>query len=298
MDTGTAAPAATQAAPAATPVPAAPQTAGTTLTSVPTGEWASGFKSEEVKSYITQKGFKSPEALAESYKNLEGKFSTSPDKMLVLPEKMEGDAARAVWERLGAPKEAKGYEISKGDEKADPKFVEAIQGIFHKNNLTKDQAQGVAKEYEAYANSQLKEQQEANVNAIIQGDAALKKQWGAQYDSNIEIAKQGVKILGLDAKTLDLMEAVQGREALYKTLQKIGVGVGESNFVDGQSANPQTNEMTAEQAGAELKSLMNDKKFYKQLEKGNTEARARWDKLNQLASGDAVIPIGPALRQF
>lgn len=296
METATAAPAAPQATPAAAQAPAPTQTAGSTLTSVPTGEWASGFKSEEVKSYITQKGFKSPEALAESYRSLESKMGAPADRLLSLPEKMEGEAARAVWERLGAPKEAKGYEIAKGDEKADPKFVEAIQGIFHKNNLTKDQAQGVAKEYEAYANSQLQAQQEAHNNAIMQGDVSLKKQWGAEYDRNVEIARQGVKILGLDAKTLDLMEQIQGRETLYKTLQKIGVGVGESNFVDGASANSQAVELTPEQAHAEIKNLMNDKKFYKQLEKGNTEARARWDKLNQLASGDSVIPVGPSLR--
>lgn len=266
----------------ASPNPQTPS-AGVVLTSMPTGmDWANGFKNEEVKSYIAQKGFKSPESLAESYKNLESKMGAPADRMLVLPEKMEGDAVKSIFERLGMPKEAKGYDfVGKDVKDAKPEMVEKIQNIFHSATLTTSQAQAVAKGYDDMVQAQAQVQAEATKNAIIQADASLQKQWGAEYERNVEIAKQGVKILGLDAKTLDMMEALQGREQLYKTLQKIGVSVGESSFVDGAAQNAQA--LTPDQAQEEIKSLMKDQKFYKKLEKGDKEANERWSKLNQIA---------------
>lgn len=268
------------------PAPAAPSSAGATLNSVPTGgEWLSGFKSEETRNYITNKKFQTPEALAESYKNLEAKLSTRhpEDRTIYLPEKMEGDAVKNVFQRLGMPKEMKDYDFAKDDKAADPKTVEAFQNIFYENNLTKDQAAGVAKKYTEYVQGLQVQQQEAHKNALLQGDAALKKEWGAQYDSNINIAKQGAKILGLDAKTLDAIEAMQGREALFKTLQRIGVSVGESNFIDGSGAGA-SKDMTPEQAQAEIQRLYQDKKFQKKFNNGDRESIDYWNKVNQWAA--------------
>lgn len=266
--------------------PAAPSSAGSTLNSVPTGgEWLSGFKSEETRSYISNKKFQSPEALAESYKNLEAKLSTRhpEDRTIFLPEKMEGEAVKNVFQRLGMPKEMKDYDFAKDDKTADPKTVEAFQNIFYENNLTKDQAAGVAKKYTEYVQGLQAQQQEAHKNALIQGEAALKKEWGSQYEANINIAKQGAKILGLDAKTLDAIEASQGRESLFKTLQRIGVSVGESGFVDGSGAGA-GKEMTAEQASAEIQRLYQDKKFQKKFNNGDRETIDYWNKINQLAA--------------
>lgn len=281
-----AAPGAGAPAAAAAPSTTGAPSAGATLTSVPAGpDWAGSFK-EETRNYISQKGFKTPESLAESYKHLEAKMSArAPDeRTLVLPEKMEGAEARAVWERLGAPKEAKGYGLPR--EGADPAFADWAEGAFHQNNLTKTQAEGVVKAYNEKIHADMTGQQEFVKNAIAQGDQSLQKQWGAAYESNINIAKQGAKILGLDAKTLDIMEALQGREALFKNLQRIGVGMGESKFVDGAAA-PAT---TPEQAQQQIKELMQDAKFVKKVNRGDAESLKRWNDLNRLAApGDKSI---------
>lgn len=284
---GATAAAQTAGATTAAPPPAAPstQTAGAQLSSVPAGpDWASGFK-DETKNYISQKGFKTPEALAESYRNLEVKLSSRPpeDRTVILPEKMEGDAARAVWERLGAPKEAKGYELPRDEKAPDPEFATWAESTFHGAGLTKSQAQSVASAYNERLSAQMKQQAEARSTALKQADATLQKEWGQHYETNVNLAKQGAKILGLDAQSLDLMEALQGRETLFKNLQKIGVSVGESNFVNGQPG-ATTTPMTADQANAEIQKLMRDQKFQKKFNKGDAEAMERWNTLNQLAA--------------
>lgn len=282
MEAAAAAPSAPSAAPAAAP-PAAPSSAGATLTSVPAGQdWSGSFK-EETRNYISQKGFKTPEALAESYRHLEQKLSSRPgdERTLILPEKMEGADARAVWERLGAPKEAKGYEIPR-IENSDNSFADWAEQAFHQSNLTKDQAQGLHKAFTALQQAEIKAHADNLRTNLAQADAKLQKEWGASYEQNLNIAKQGAKILGLDAKTLDTMEALQGREALFKNLQKIGVSVGESNFVDGQVAVQQVT--TPEQAQAKIRDLMQDAKFVKKVNRGDTDALKVWNDLNQAAA--------------
>jgi len=277
--TAPAAPAAptTQSAPAAAP----PPSAGAQLTSVPTGEWASGFKNEALKSFVQERKFTDPEQLVERYQNLEKLRGVPEERLLKLPEKMEGDDARAVWQRLGTPKDAKGYEIPR-DEKSDPTFIEWAETAFHQNNLTKAQALGVVKAYNEKFSADIQAQAQARALKIAQGEETLKREWGPRYEANLNLAKQGAKILGLDANTLDIMEAAQGRDVLFKNLQKIGVGVGESQFIDGGTGTPTT--MTAEQAQEEINKLIKDQKFAKKLTRGDVEAKEKWDKLNVLAS--------------
>lgn len=266
-----------------TPAPPPTPSAGAALDSGGGGNvtWMSDFKNAEVKSYVSQKGFKTVEDLATSFHNLEKMKGVPEERLLRLPEKMEGAELRSIYERLGAPKEAKGYELPR-DEKTDVKFTEFAEGMFHKVGVTKTQAHQLQTEYNNYAKAQIAAQAEARLNAIKQGDESLRKEWGAAYDSNVNIAKQGVKVLGLDAKTLDLLEMSQGRQTLYKTLHKIGVGVGESTFIDGNAGGQP--EATQEQAQEKIKALINDKKFSKRLLRGDVEAKAEWDRLNKLAA--------------
>lgn len=273
---------------AATPTPAAAAVApaSAALSSVPSPEWASGFK-DDLKPVVAR--FKSAEDLAISYQNLEKLKGVPEDRLLKLPEKMEGDEARAIWERLGAPKEPKGYEIPRDEKSPDRGFADWAEGAFHKNNLTKSQAAGVAQMYQERIKSEIQAQTDATKSRLAQADQTLKKEWGQHYEANINIAKQGVKVLGLDAKTLDLLEAVQGRDVLFKNLQRLGASVGESSFVDGTAA-PAT-AMTAEQAQEQIKIKTADEKFRKKLLRGDAETVAEWNKINMLAA-PGEKPIG------
>lgn len=277
--TSTSTPAPQGSAPASTPAaPSAPPTASAQLV---TPQWYESFKSPELKTYVQERKINSPEDLATRYQNLEKLKGVPEDRLLKLPEKMEGDAAKAVWQKLGAPKEAKEYGIPR-EEGKDTSFADWAEQAFFANNLTKSQAEGVLKSY-SELNAQLQaKQQEAYQNSIRQADEKLKSEWGASYEQNLNLAKQGARILGIDAKTIDLLEKTQGREHLFKTLQKIGVSVGESNFVQGNPA--PTTDLTPEQAQGEIQKLMTDQKFMKKFNKGDVETMERWNRLNQLAA--------------
>lgn len=281
------APAAQASAPPPQPQAAPPQP-GAGATSAGTSQWYNDFKSQELKTFAEQKKFISPEQVVERYLNLEKLKGVPAERLLQLPEKMEGEDAKVIFEKLGAPKEFQGYELTK-EKVQDQAFLKWAENAFVKSNLTKSQAQSLTDTYNEFLKQNSHAQQEARANMIKQHDEALKKQWGAQYEANVNLAKQGAKALGLDQKTVDIMEMIQGRETLLKTLQKIGVGVGEANFVDGNTAAPKA--MTQEEAQAEIRQLMQDRKFQKAWNKGDKDAIDRWNKLNQLAA-PGEKPIG------
>lgn len=244
--------------------------------------WFNGFKNTELKAYVQERKFTGPEQLAERYQSLEKLRGVPEERLLKLPEKMEGPDARAIFERLGAPKEAKDYQIARDEKSPDPTFPDWAETTFHGAGVTKGQADAIVKAYNERAQQLQAAQVENLKNSIAQADTALKKEWGAQFDANLNLVKQGARILGIDPKTLDIIEAVQGREALFKTLHKIGVSVGESNFVAGQPGGQTA--MTPEQAQEKMNELMRDSKFQKKFNRGDAEAIKTWTQLNQAAA--------------
>jgi hypothetical protein len=269
--------------------PAAPSTgvvpnAGATLTAVPTGspqaqQWINEFKSDDLKSFVQERKFTSVEQMAERYKNLESLKGVPDDRLLIVPKNWDSPEASAMWEKLGRPKDPKGYEFT--EKPADPTFLKWAEDSFIKNNVVKSQAQGLLKSYNEFMTKSLAESATARANAIKQADEKLRGEWGAKYDENLKIAQTGARALGLDAKTLDVIEALQGREGLFKTLKEIGVRVGEAPFVD---AGGPPKELTPEEARAQIQDLMKDEKFYKKLTRGDVEAREKWDRLNKAAA--------------
>ena len=73
-------------------------------------DWTSGFN-DELKGYVTSKGFKDPASVLESYRNSEsliGKLKgVGSDRIIGLPEKADAPEWKDNWNKLGTPKEAK-----------------------------------------------------------------------------------------------------------------------------------------------------------------------------------------------
>ncbi len=270
--------------PEATP-PATPPTTPPAPPAAPPAppDWTSGFN-DNLKGMIQNKGFKGPADLAESYYNFEKLQGVPQDRLLKLPENMNTPEGRAIMERLGTPKDAKGYSLEKFVPKdGDAKLAEWAGEVFNKGNLTTVQAEVVMQAWNDRQTAQIAANQENQKASILQADANLKKEWGMAYDRNINLAKSGMAALELDAKTVDALEALQGREKLFKTLQKIGAGVGEATFVTGRPAGDGM--MAPEQARNRIKELGSDQNFVQRLMKGDVAAKKEWQKAHEMAGG-------------
>ena len=285
-----AAPASTSAAMTATSTPAAPTSTGAapapaTTESVNPGSWMAGFN-DDLKGYVGNKGFKDPGALADAYRNLEKLQGVPQDRLLKLPESFYDEKGaltsdgRAIFERMGAPKDPKDYGIEAPKEGGDAVRLEGFLKAAHEMGLTKAQAQKLAATDGAYMQQVLEAQKAQATQVFNDQQKALQTEWGAAYDSNRNIAADAARRMGMDAKKIDALSAALGHAETMKLMASIGKSVGESAFVQGQRANTPLEPASAK---TRISELMADKDFGQRLMNGEADAKATWQRLHEQA---------------
>lgn len=276
---------------AATPPPAAAPAAPAAAPS-----WHDGASADNL-GWIQNKGFKSPLDVVESARNLEKLMGHPPEKILKLADKMRDDAGaltpegRAIFERLGAPKDAKDYTIEIPKEYGDASMAEMFRKLFHEEGVSKSSAERLVKEWNAYQTNAMKGIRETQELAAKTAEANLKKDWGQAYDQNLNIAKEAARTLGVDQKQLDALHHVMGQEGAMKLMHKLGASVGEGRFVKGGSPNAVVEPSNAQY---QIRELMKDKEFGRKLAQGDSEATARWTRLHEMAH-PGQFSVGPTM---
>lgn len=241
---------------------------------------------DEGKGLIQAHNFKSAEDLLKSYKNLESFTGVDKNELIRIPKVKEGEEAdySAVYDALGRPKTAAEYGLP------DTDFAKAAAEQMHKIGLTAKQAKGLSDWVDAYTKEQgttfqqaREEQLEKQAQEQIAG---LQKDWGKDYDLNIEVAKQAVadyqKELGLDADVLDKLGdyiGVDRATKLFYALGKARAGDGSKNVVN--YATGAGNE-TAEIAAYKLKEMYADPETAKKVVAGDGKTVAELNRLNKI----------------
>lgn len=256
--------------PPATPPAAAP------LAAVP--DWTSSLP-EEAKGYVQNKGWKDPNGVLESYRNLEKLHGVPPELIIKLPKDAADKAGwDAVQQRLGRPEKADGYNIPVPEKGGDPAFAKwAKDQLFEQGIPAKAGENLVAKFNEYIAGQQKAVTDAANVERTNQANA-LKKEWGSAHDHEIGVAKRACQTFGVDAATVDKIENAIGFEGVMKLFNKIGKGLGEDKFVSGGAADG-NRPLTPEAAGAKLKALQADKVWSGRYLSGDADACAEATRL-------------------
>jgi len=279
-------PASTSASMSASPPAAAPVTANTSAAApASTPNWTDGFN-EDLKGYVGNKGFKDPGALADAYRNLEKLQGVPQDRLMKLPESFYDDKGaltaegRAIYERLGAPKDAKEYGIDAPAQGGDAKRLENFLKNAHEMGLTKAQAQRLAAADGEYASQLATTAQEQAAGAFRDQVKSLEKEWGAAYENNRTIAADAARRMGMDAKKIDALSSALGHAETMKLLASIGKSVGESAFIQGRQPNAP---MEPASAKSRISELLADKDFGSRLMAGESDAKATWERLHREA---------------
>jgi hypothetical protein len=256
-------------------------TAGTAGQSAAPVEWTSGF-SDDMKGFVQNKGWKNAQEVADSYRNLEKSFGVPADRLLKLPESLESPDAAPVWEKLGKPKEAKGYNLQVPEKGGDPKLAEWASEIFHKGNLTASQAQHVMKEWNARQEAMAAQTVENQKAAATLAVADLKTEWGAAYDKNMNLVDQAGRVLGWGADKLAAIRNALGPKEAMKMMLDIANSTSEGKFITGQPAGDGT--ITPDQARSELNDLKRDQAFVAKYLSGDFDAKKRMEHLQKMAN--------------
>lgn len=241
---------------------------------------------DEGKGLIQAHNFKTAEDLLKSYKNLESFTGVDKNELIRIPKVKEGEEAdySAVYDALGRPKTAAEYGLP------DTDFAKAAAEQMHKMGLTAKQAKGLSDWVDAYTKEQGTTSQQAREEELEKQAqeqiAGLQKDWGKDYDLNIEVAKQAVadyqKELGLDADVLDKLGdyiGVDRATKLFYALGKARAGDGSKNVVN--YATGAGNE-TAEIAAYKLKEMYADPETAKKVVAGDSKTVAELNRLNKI----------------
>lgn len=261
-----------------------PQGASTTDT---TATWYDSLNlTDEGKGLIQAHNFKTAEDLLKSYKNLESFTGVDKNELIRIPKAKEGEEAdySAVYDALGRPKTAAEYGLP------DTDFAKAAAEQMYKMGLTAKQAKGLSDWVETYSKEQGTASQQAREEELEKQAqeqiAGLQKDWGKDYDLNIEIAKQAVadyqKELGLDAGVLDKLGdyiGVDRATKLFYALGKARAGDGSKNVVN--YATGSGNE-TPEIAAYKLKEMYADPETAKKVASGDSKMIAELNRLNKI----------------
>jgi hypothetical protein len=271
----------TQGSQGATTTTTTNQTPASSQPAQATSDWTTGL-SEPHRAYVQTKGFKDTTAVLESYMNMEKAFGAKSEHVIKLPENMDTPEGRAVFERLGAPKEAKDYAINIPKEHGDEKLASGLREIAHKFAFTNKQVEGLVGWWNEMQGGALKAKGEESATKLADSQNNLKKEWGAAYDQNLNIAKAGAHKYGLDKAKIDALESTLGFDGVMKLLHGFGRATGEAPFVQGQQAHAGV--LAPSAAQAEIASLKKDPSFMKRYSAGEADALKKWENLHVQAA--------------
>lgn len=187
-------------------------------------DWkGAGVTDDTMVGYVQNKGWKNPADLLTSYTNLE-KLHGAPERLVQLP-KDDSDAAAwgQVYDKLGRPKDAKGYDLGKlVPQGQDTKFAEAASTWFHEAGLTPKQATALVTKWNEHVASVTTQQTEATRAEHAAQITALKSEWGANFEAHAALVDRAAVTFGIDAKKLDALKAAMGPGEAMKSRSRPG----------------------------------------------------------------------------
>lgn len=156
-----------------------------------------------------------------------------------IPKLAEGadDAAIAAYHKsLGVPEAPADYEFPAADGvEHDEKMLEWAKDTFHAANLNNDQASTISQAWDGFVKGLDDAQKEAEAEGIKVAETALKGEWKADFDKNIEVTKRGYQAFEKVVPGFEELLAVEiapgvrlGNDArMLKVFYDIGQRVGD-----------------------------------------------------------------------
>lgn len=264
------------------PVEGAPADGGQVTTN-----WYDNLElSDETKGLIQTKNFKTFNDFVKSYQNIEKMTGVDKNEIIRIPKGKDGEEPdyTDVFKALGRPEKFSDYGLPDND------FANKVAEEMFRLGLSTKQAKGIADFVDKYAqeNGQAQSaEQEAQLEAAAkEAKESLRKEWGKDYDLNIEVAKQAVADLkdtiGLDSDVLDKLGDVIGVDKaakLFYLLGKESAADGAKNLADYVS---KTGSETPEMARYKLSEMYSDPEVGKKLAAHDPNVVKELNRLNKI----------------
>lgn len=239
-------------------------------------QWYDGLNlDEESVSTIQNKGWQDANSIIKSYRELE-KFSGQDKNDFIKVGKNEDGTFdyTELYSRIGKPEKEEEYEIGESD------FAKEARKVLFENNITKSQAKALQEFIDSYADKTNEAAENARIEELnARNEAAaetLKKEWGANYDKNVELAKTVVAEFGLTNEQLDTLGDVMGADKVANMFLRMA----KTTDADNKPLSGYNQQGTTKEAAiSRISELQNDPEFMKKVSSGDPQAVAEMMKL-------------------
>lgn len=252
----------------------------------PSSEWTKGWEPADA-GIVEKRGWKSPQDMFKSYRNLEVKMSGDAEKIAMPKDATDTEAWNALYNKLGRPETADKYTFS---EKADKNLTGAIAPVFHKAGVTQAQAAQIEAGYNEMAT---KQQSQLFAQAKDDGDTAmrtLENEWGKNTPREVEYNRRAMRAMGVSVQEFEQAALAMGKggtEKLLRLLNAAGHSMKEDNAGTLGDDESLGFSMSPNRAAADLQALKEDKPFWTRYMKGDKMARAKVQGLHKIINGEA-----------
>lgn len=250
--------------------------------------WMGQDAKPEVSTYIQQKGFKSPAALAEAYMNAERAIST---RSFEVPKTDDQASWSKIRSAMGVPETADKYDLGELAKTMNPEALKPWTQVFHKLGIPNAAASELITAVSAQAAQAEAAREQAFVQSTQREAEAVKTKWGENYDANLDLARRGTAKLGEllggwpDGALLALEKAI-GTERLLNLGLVFGRHTVEAGFV---TSDGQHKSMTKAQAQAERNAILStpekNQALYNASHPQHQAVKRTWTELGQIING-------------
>lgn len=248
----------------------------------PAFDWTKhGFEGEDL-GYIQNKAFADPKAAITAYRNLEGMLGADKATLLRIPKEQTPEALRGIYAQLGMPEKPEGYKlpVPEGDDGA---LANVARGWFHEAGLTAKQAEIVVTKLNEHVAGVTGAQTEATKAKAAEALTALKGEWGAAWQQNVDLVDKAAEVFGMSAEDLVALRDAMGPANAMKFMHRIGSKLGAEDSLPNDGI--QKGAMSPQQALNQLTALKNDPEWSKKFLAGDAAALAESERLHKFAYG-------------
>ena len=238
-----------------------PVSTGTPTPAAPAADapFYSSFQDSGLKTYAEGKGWKNAEAAVKSAMNAEKMIGVPSDQVFRIPVQGDVDGWKAAYQKLGAPTDAKAYELPtiEGIE-ANEGYLAHMRDTFLQAGLSVQQAKAVAEANNTYTQQYLEASNAEYETSYAAGVQSLKQEWGQGFERQMGIARVAAEKLGFDEHAIDGLESALGYAGTIKLMASLGAKLGEDRFVAGEGVSGFGGQLTPAQAKQAYNALVVD----------------------------------------
>jgi len=217
--------------------------------------WKDGITSEDGKKFA--EGSTDINHLVDRAVDMRKQLSTA---IIPLAKDADEAAIASYRKRIDVPEAASDYtlEMPEGIEKTDidTQFHENISKVFHDKNVPRETVKALNEMWNDHAVALQKTSTEAHEDYAEESSKALKKEWGTDYDKNLEIANRAMeKFYGEDFEEFRHVKTEQGTNLADSPMQlKYFARLG-SEFMESGGLTPFQSAADKESAAEEISDL-------------------------------------------